>query len=379
MTVILRLILNRRILQILLFFLFASCHPKVHETERIDLSQASKNEGVLLSVLADSVKYIKLQTTKESSFTKINKIEIINGHIILYDRNLMKILVFDDLGNFVSVIRKVGKSLGEYTELTDFCIDKENNIIILDNSQSHLLFYTFYGQYIKTLNIKGNCSNIETIGNKYYLLHPGLMSRTNSYNSMSVLSDNNDQISRFFKREKDFVNKVDASHNYCFYKNGQNIFYWEDVFENAWTIEDAGPKLDRTYYYDINPLPLSAFFNKGQYAQLSSDKSFIIRIYKFENFDFIVGVEKGIFNYYVYNNGTSELTSFTTAFKNNLDQGLGFLIQNRINDHLAVMIWDILTLRKLVDHNKIKNTHLVELINDSYVFDNPILQVVYFK
>lgn len=94
-----------------------------------------------LSEFVDSVKYIKLETTKQALLSdNISKIRIIDSMLILFDYK--KIYVFDINGKFEFTIGNVGEGPGEYTYPYDFNVDKLNQTVeVLDLVRQKIIIY----------------------------------------------------------------------------------------------------------------------------------------------------------------------------------------------------------------------------------------------
>lgn len=87
-------------------------------------------------------RYILLRNENSKELLgRIDKIKIINDRIYIADTKLRSLAVYDMQGNFISQIGKRGQGPDEYVNLTDFDVDKEGNVFVLDARQNKLLCY----------------------------------------------------------------------------------------------------------------------------------------------------------------------------------------------------------------------------------------------
>lgn len=98
---------------------------------RIDPGFAS---GTPVSQVFEEIKYIPLETTKESLFGTINQLEISKDHFIILDNATNKILLFNKNGSFHAKISVKG------SDVYSFKYEEEaNRILILSNNNKQLL------------------------------------------------------------------------------------------------------------------------------------------------------------------------------------------------------------------------------------------------
>lgn len=109
----------------------------------------SKTTPFLLSSICDTIKYIKLETSKECLLADIDKIKYHNKKLYILDRRVSKSLfIFDLEGKFINKIKRIGRGPGEYTLLQNFFIDKKNNQLVLFSDNHKLLYFDCTGKYL---------------------------------------------------------------------------------------------------------------------------------------------------------------------------------------------------------------------------------------
>lgn len=125
----------RFILIILSVFLyFFGCKDKNHSGEKIAVNPLNAEESIGLSVLVDSVFYIKLETSSNCIIgPRVNRIIIKDKYIYVVDIGQDILFVFNKNGNFVSKLEKQGEGPDQYTFLSHvFIDDNEEYIEIVD-------------------------------------------------------------------------------------------------------------------------------------------------------------------------------------------------------------------------------------------------------
>ena len=100
------------------------------------------------SDLYSELKYIRLETSKESLISQVYKIIPFADRLLVVDRELGKILVFGSDGKFISIIGNKGAGPEEYVGISDVSIDPSGKrIFVLDDSQRQVQVYGTDGSY----------------------------------------------------------------------------------------------------------------------------------------------------------------------------------------------------------------------------------------
>lgn len=97
--------------------------------------------------LVNKVSYIGLETTEESLISEISKLSVGDSVIMVWDKQKQAILLFNNLGNFISKIENSGKGPNEYIEISD---------VVLDENRKHIILLDPYSQRLQTYDYKGN-------------------------------------------------------------------------------------------------------------------------------------------------------------------------------------------------------------------------------
>ncbi len=95
---------------------------------------------------ADSVKFVRLETTDENIIGRVSNLLFSEDYIIVADRQTASIFFFDYDGNYSHKIHKRGQGGDEYISLSHVMLDRKNDIIIVhDLELGAMLYYDFQG------------------------------------------------------------------------------------------------------------------------------------------------------------------------------------------------------------------------------------------
>lgn len=98
-------------------------------------------------------KVVNLFPNNKVLIGKIGRIKLHGNRIYLHDTQTHALHISTKEGKWINTIRRVGKGEGEYFGITDFTIDKKNNILIIaDVKLKKLIYFEMDGKYIKEIH-----------------------------------------------------------------------------------------------------------------------------------------------------------------------------------------------------------------------------------
>ena len=208
------------------------------ETLRIDPSNAI---GGNVSDFFTNVEFIPLETTKESTFGSVTKLEITDDYFILLDDNTHSILIFTKEGKFHAKI-KSAESGGSY--IYSFSINRWIHQIIFSRDNDKTLTYCDYdGKIVKTIKLGGQHASDETQSPEIYFFEPNKGIASYSYNNIDSISKDYKTYSRSLI--------VYANDNRKVYAQG--LHYGNDESELDIISSGLGPitkfGVDTTFFY----------------------------------------------------------------------------------------------------------------------------------
>jgi hypothetical protein len=169
-------------------------------TLRIDPSNAT---GGNVSDIFTDVNYIPLETTDESLFGSITKLEITDDYYIILDNNTHCILIFTKAGKFHAKIKSSeGKSM-----IYSFSINKwSKQIIFSRDNYKNMTFCDYDGKVIKTTPLGGETAKDESNSDEFYYFAP-------DKGVTSQYSSDLDSTSKYYKTfSKSLIIYADTKH-----------------------------------------------------------------------------------------------------------------------------------------------------------------------
>ncbi len=145
--------------------------------------------GGLDSQIFKSVNFIPLETTKESLFGKITKMEVTDSYYIVSDQNTGSILIFYKTGKFKSKIdgRKFERGIS-----VDFTVDQEQGLIITRSFKT-LFSFNFEGELVKQSPINEIYSTVASLNASTLVYSPFI------YLTNSIKKDSTNYFIKFLK------------------------------------------------------------------------------------------------------------------------------------------------------------------------------------
>lgn len=141
----------------LLVILSASCSSESDKKQdepksgqypiNIDVANAKWFEGDFHELIED-VYYVALDTQMEALFAEKTKLLFSENKIIVFDRRLQKVVVFDEDGRFLFKIHRPGEGPGEYMGLWTIAYDQEFDELILA-SMGKILWFNGSGNFLR--------------------------------------------------------------------------------------------------------------------------------------------------------------------------------------------------------------------------------------
>ena len=116
----------------------------------IDPNDAKKEE--ITSTFVDSITYLPLQTSPESTFGSITQLEVTPDAYIIWDEVTNAILFFNKKGEFISKIsNKDTKVSIPYKKIDHFAIDlKKKELMFNDRHSALVYYYDLNGKFLRT-------------------------------------------------------------------------------------------------------------------------------------------------------------------------------------------------------------------------------------
>jgi len=126
---------------------------------------------VNFSDLFSGFQIIPLETVKESQFSRIGNIKVLEDTICILDQSSNSIFIFSRQGKFINKIRKPGRGPSEYDHIFDFDVeitDGSLKIFVLTNLFG-IHVYNSGGNFLKNIRLPDKFSSLLLSGGYIYL------------------------------------------------------------------------------------------------------------------------------------------------------------------------------------------------------------------
>jgi hypothetical protein len=279
-----------------------------------------------------SIKFIPLETKKESVFGRIAKLEITDDYYIISDGGTNSILLFKKDGSFFSKIEGSKYSNGRLN--TDFAVDREHQLIItsLSSMQGKLIWFDYTGKIVKQTAMPESYYSISSLNSSSLVYSPfTFMTKGITRDSINYFIKNTDgligkpgllpfKVSQYALSPN--VSVMDIAKPYQFYYSGVkgNLLFVANYEYNIYNLTDQG--LRKTYKV-IFPQELSlqvdslsarlSLVDKEKYIRDNSKKIYTFRgVYQLGSSLYFETVKSSFYNtdpYLVYNLKNGNLIS----------------------------------------------------------------------
>lgn len=201
--------------------------PGTVDVENLDditeivVNKLSEHSIGLYSDVFSDVRYVALESKKESLVGNIDKIAVTqNNDLLVLDSHNKSILLFDSIGNFKNRIGNFGHGKNEYISPIDFAYDEHNdNVIVYDVRRNKLMYYDIVGNYKKSISLKSTFYNFEVLDDSHLVLfsnyHPSLNKEINyNYTVIDSLGNVVKEFAPFDKKMEGLLMQMFPFHKY---------------------------------------------------------------------------------------------------------------------------------------------------------------------
>jgi hypothetical protein len=378
--------------------LFIACQQRiVHEAPVVHLQ--SNDSTLHLSDYADSIRYIPLKTNKKVLMSGSIQIKFSQNHILILDRGVQQVLLFDTEGELIRSISSLGRSHEEFGELLGGAIDEKNNTIIIgDNIRKRLLLFTLDNEFIREIPLNYYYGVFHLIDDQKIVIYtaPSIHQEEHAPNLQVV----------DYKGNTVFQEKLPLA-----FENARNQFANFYQYQDRLCITPRNSVKDSVFYLspEYKLLPHLAFDYEGKPNKtlLKNDslynkigkKGISINMYPLES-ERLVFFPFATENSYVkdliydkvigksYNVYTFQDNQEYRGILNDIDGGLPFMPDQQINEE---WLYQIVTPNVMMNYQKHKlptdtlirnaeaHQRLSQLVSQVTMDDDPIIQLVRFK
>lgn len=137
---------------------FVSCQRQQRHdnSDTIMVNLNPQDKELSASNLMDIVEWVELKADSSSYIGYVKKLEMFSSNYYILEKQTQKcVLRYDNDGNLVNKIGRIGEGPGEYPDIYDFTIDSANSKVLVLTSDSNLYIYNLDGTFVKKTALSG--------------------------------------------------------------------------------------------------------------------------------------------------------------------------------------------------------------------------------
>ena len=276
------------LLIVLFSFLVCSCNNKQNEKQKssfaidpnrllvINYEDAIQfKKTATLSQLAFDVEYVQLETNKDCMIKEdfLTKYFFTDNFIFVGNRD--HILQFSRDGRFIKKIGSPGRGPGEIDIIRTMSIIPDKKLIVVQkNSERELLFFSFEGKLVKTVQLLSYITNIKVMNDENYIAYNEGVNGNEKFTFL-LTNENKDTIS-FVNNYTTWVKTSRATISLTgrefepFYLWHNRYFFKAMYNDTVYTIENN--KIKPAYYINLGKYKLPDELRYERISQVSPDR-----------------------------------------------------------------------------------------------------------
>lgn len=183
-------------------------------------------------------------------FTEADKIVYKNNTFYILDWMNRKLVAFNKQGNPVLSLNKRGRGPGEYLQITDFDIDDNNGIWIVDGQDDVLLHYSGDCSFIGSKKLPFEVSYIKCLDGGMLFLGLSPWNASNYGGVRILLSDTALNVSKSIMDYDEFIDPNFAFPSFGFTGLDGSVLYHYPINDTVYEINNEGEAI-KTYNFDF--------------------------------------------------------------------------------------------------------------------------------
>jgi len=312
----------KKLIPLLAFLLLTACTLKKAAQEgvlTIDLTgNLSRQKEFFLSDIATDIEYVKLDNSIEAAIQQVEKYVITDQYLLIYDRMLSKVLLFDRLGKFLRQISRPGKGPGEYNRPQDMSMDPAGQFIYITFSKQ-INIYRITGEFVKATPLPSWADFVEPFGDAFLAVFPSYYSTLVDNYTFIFFKKDGTMGEKLLKRNWNFLKPGAGMKNPKLYKYNELFCYREAYFDTVYAVTS-----------DRKVIPHFCFKKDKEVGDGMTGSGFYLDGWKeLPDYIFISGAKDQRMHNLIYDRKTSDIwyipydtATNTFGITNDLDGGL---------------------------------------------------------
>jgi hypothetical protein len=250
--------------------ILVACSPKQSPQEgitTIDLAgNLSREKDFLLSTIATDIEYVKLDNSIDAIIQQIEQFDVTDHYILIFDRTLGKVLLFDRQGKFLRQISRSGKGPGEFVRPVDVSINPDEGFIYI-TQQKQIDSYRITGEFVKSTHLPSWAMNVEPFGIDFLAYFPSQYSAMIQNYTIVFIRQDGTMGERLHKRNWDFLKPQDPMKFPRLYRYDDLWCYNEAYYDTVYAVTPDRKIVPRIAFIkdqsDPDPMTSSGFYLDG--------------------------------------------------------------------------------------------------------------------
>ncbi len=231
-------------------FVIVSCNNTEHSDEGIRTLTIVPTSQKTISVedVFSSYKYVNLHNDTSAIYLNvIQNVKIKNDNICLSDGE--SIMRFDMTGKLLNKISKLGAGHDEYKAITNFIVDTDNTVWVLNRHASKLIHYDWDGKMLNSIKLNAAYKDFCKVDDNHFILYKGNELDGNGDKRLVLYDINENKEIKSFLDVNEYKAKylfVTLPGNICQNDFSQNSWHFDLYNDTIYKIEDGDVK---PYFY----------------------------------------------------------------------------------------------------------------------------------
>ena len=225
--------------------LFISCDRLERNSLSIPVEvidfDALKKETLSELMNKEKPEYILLKNdTVNELFGRIDKIKIAGKKIYIADTRMRSLIVYDCMGNYLARVGTRGQGPKEYINLSDFDVDTNGNVYVLDSRLNKVLQYSDKYECVEECMLPFAADILAVLNNDSLLFGLSSWNEKDGAKRKIALTDKKGKIGRTYLDYDEFVDPGYWISGYMFADAGCQLAYNQTIDNNVYIFSRKG-------------------------------------------------------------------------------------------------------------------------------------------
>ena len=203
-------------------------------------------------LLPDRVKRVVLDAggNKDYMFSEIDKIVCLHDRFYILDWIHRKIVIYSADGEPVGCLSRRGRGPGEYLQITDFDVDRDGSLWVVDGQKDILLHYSPTGECIGSKDFPYEAEVIKVLEGERFLFSLAPWDSSDYGGKRIVVTDRELNVSRSMLEYGKFTDRNYAFPSAGFSTVDGTIYYHRPVDDCVYALTEGGD-MEKRYVFDF--------------------------------------------------------------------------------------------------------------------------------